>query len=87
MSHFRLCYRDPNQRFKVVIIEAASLIHARLKVTLAAHDGDMIFAEGHELSAEMAPLVRPGRVFSADEAMELFSRFEPTFGRVAKKPG
>ena len=49
MSHFRLCYRDPNQRFKVVIIEAASLIHARLKVTLAAHDGDMIFAEGHEL--------------------------------------
>jgi hypothetical protein len=44
----------------------------------------MIFTEGHELSTEMAPLVRPGRVLSADEAMELLSRFEST-RRVAKK--
>ena len=35
-SHFRLCYRDPNQRFKVVIMEAPSMIHARLKAALAA---------------------------------------------------
>jgi hypothetical protein len=44
----------------------------------------MIFTEGHELGAEMAPLVQPGRVLSADEAKELLSRFEPT-RRVAKK--
>jgi hypothetical protein len=37
----------------------------------------MIFTEGHELRADMAPLVRPGRVLSADEAMELFSQLEP----------
>jgi hypothetical protein len=52
MSHFRLCFRDPNQRFKVVIIEAASLIHARLKATLAARDGSMILTE--ELKREIA---------------------------------
>jgi hypothetical protein len=35
----------------------------------------------------MARLVQPGRVLSADEAMELLSRFETTSGRVAEKPG
>jgi hypothetical protein len=35
MSHFRLCYRDPNQRFKVVIMEAPSMIHALLKTGAA----------------------------------------------------
>jgi hypothetical protein len=25
MSHFRLCYRDPGQRFNVVIMEAPSM--------------------------------------------------------------
>jgi hypothetical protein len=62
MSHFRLCYRDPKQRFGVVIMEAPSMIHARLKAALVARDGGMIFTEGHELGAEMAPLVQPGRV-------------------------
>jgi hypothetical protein len=52
MSHFRLCYRDPNQRFKVVIMEAPSMIHARLKAALAARDGSMIFTE--ELKREIA---------------------------------
>jgi hypothetical protein len=87
MSHFRLCYRDPGQRFNVVIMEAPSMLHARLKAALAARDGGMIFTEGHELGAEMAPLVQPGRVLSADEATELLSRFKPTSRRVAKKPG
>jgi hypothetical protein len=87
MSHFRLCYRGPKQRFNVVIMEAPSMIHARLKAALVASDGGMIFTEGHELSAEMAPLVQPGRVLSADEAMELLSRLEPASGRVAEKPG
>jgi hypothetical protein len=87
MSHFRLCYRDPGQRFNVVIMEAPSMIHARLKAALAARDGGMIFTEGHELGAEMAPLVKPGRILAADEAMEPLSRFKPTSGRVARKPG
>ena len=77
MPHFWLCYRDPKQRFNVTIIEARSLIHARLKAALAGQDGVMIFTEGHALSAEMAPLVQPGRVLSADEAMELLCQLGP----------
>jgi hypothetical protein len=52
MSHFRLCYRDPKERFKVVIMEAPSMIHARLKAALAARAGSMIFTE--ELKREIA---------------------------------
>jgi hypothetical protein len=37
----------------------------------------MIFTEGQELGAEMAPLVQPGHVLSADEAMDLFRQLEP----------
>jgi hypothetical protein len=52
-------------------------MHARLRAVLGGQNGEMIFTEGHE-SADMAPLVRPGRVLSADEAMELFSQLEPS---------
>jgi hypothetical protein len=77
MPHFRLCYRDSSQRFNVTVVEARSLMHARLRAVLGGQNEGMIFTEGHELSADMAPLVRPGRVLSADEAMELFSQLEP----------
>jgi hypothetical protein len=77
MPHFRLCYRDSSQRFNVTVVEARSLIHARLRAVLGGQNGGMTFTEGHELSADMAPLVRPGRVLSADEAMELFGQLEP----------
>ena len=52
-------------------------MHARLRAVLGGQNEGMIFTEGHELSADMAPLVRPGRVLSADEAMELFGQLEP----------
>jgi hypothetical protein len=77
MPHFRLCYRDSGQRLNVTVVEARSLIHARLRAVLGGQNGGMTFTEGHELSADMAPLVRPGRVLSADEAMELFGQLEP----------
>ena len=77
MPHFRLCYRDSSQRFNVTVVETRSLMHARLRAVLAAENEGMIYTEGHELNADMAPLVRPGRVLSADEAMELFSQLEP----------
>jgi hypothetical protein len=35
-----------------------------------------IFTEGHELRSDMAPLVRPGRVHSADEALQPFDLLE-----------
>jgi hypothetical protein len=77
MPHFWLCYRDPKQRFNVTIIEARSLIHARLKATLAGQNGGMVFAEGHELGPEMAQLVQASRVLSADQAMELLTQLGP----------
>ena len=77
MPHFWLCYRDSKQRFSVMIIEARSLIHARFKAVVASQNGGMIFTEGHMLNAEMAQLVQPGRVLSADEAMGLLSQLEP----------
>jgi hypothetical protein len=77
MPHFRLCYRDPSHRLNFTVVEARSLMHARLRAVLGGQNVGMIFTEGHELSADMAPLVRPGRVLSADEAMELFCRLEP----------
>jgi hypothetical protein len=85
MSHFWLCYRDTGQRFNVIIIEASSLIHARLKVALAGRDKGMIFTEGHELSAELSPLVQSDRILSADEAMKLLNRLERAGGRPAAK--
>jgi hypothetical protein len=36
--------------------------------------GGMVFTEGHELGPEMAQLVQPSRVLSADEAMELLTQ-------------
>jgi hypothetical protein len=85
MSHFWLCYRDNGQRFNVIIIEAASLIRARLKAALAGRDKGMIFTEGHELSAELSPLVQSDRILSADEAMKLLNRLERAGGRRAAK--
>jgi hypothetical protein len=85
MPHFWLCYRDPKQRFNVTIIEARSLIHARLKATLSGQNGGMVFTEGRKLSADMAPLVQTGRVLSEDEAMELLSRLKPAVSRSGSK--
>jgi hypothetical protein len=85
MPHFWLCYRDRKQRFNVTIIEARSLIHARLKVTLSGQNAGMVFTEGHKLSADMAPLVQSGHVLSEDEAMELLSRLKPAVPRSGSK--
>jgi hypothetical protein len=60
-----------------MLIEARSLLHARLKATFSGQNGGMVFTEGHELSPDMAPLVRPGRVLPADEAMELLTQLGP----------
>jgi hypothetical protein len=76
MVNFWLCYRDSKQRFSVIIVEARSLFHARMKAALAGRSDGMIFTEGHALSADMAPLIRPGRVLSTDDAMEPLNRLE-----------
>jgi len=48
-----LCYRRSG-RIEVAIVEAASMMHARLRATLDEIDADATFAEGHKLDAERA---------------------------------
>jgi hypothetical protein len=55
-----------------------------LKAALVAPDGGMIFAEGYELSAEIATLVQPGRILSADEAMEVLVGSNPRRCRLSR---
>jgi len=50
MALFWLCYRKPRQ-VSVAIIEAPSLIHARMRATLDGMDAGATFAEGHRNDA------------------------------------
>jgi hypothetical protein len=72
LAHFWLCYRD-TRSVNLIIVEARSLFHSRIKSAFTGRGDGMIFTEGHAFSAEMAPLIRPGRVLSTDEAMELLN--------------
>jgi len=74
-----LCYRWPD-RIEVVIIEAASLNHARTRAFADDLVADAPFAaEGCELDAEQAALVPRnyvGRVLSSEEVLRLLDRIE-----------
>jgi hypothetical protein len=56
MALFWLCYRESGQ-LSVVIIEAPSLIHARMRAALDGTDARATFAEGHQLDADHAARV------------------------------
>jgi hypothetical protein len=56
MALFWLCYRESGQ-VSVAIIEAPSLIHARMRAALGGMDAGATFAEGHELDADHAARV------------------------------
>jgi hypothetical protein len=88
MPHFWLTYRDGVRLIGVVIIEAPSLIQARLKAAAGGVEGGAPFAKGHLLGAEMVPLVPPtqiGRMLSGNEAAKLLARFEGLKNRRPKK--
>jgi hypothetical protein len=72
-----LSRRRPTDRR--LIIEAPSLIRARLKAAVSAVDGGAPFAKGHLLGAEIVALVpstQIGRMLSGNEAAKLLARFE-----------
>jgi hypothetical protein len=78
MALFWLCYRNSGQ-VSVAIIDAPSLIHARMRAALDGRDAGATFAEGHELDADHAarvPRSRIGTMLSRDEAAALLDRFE-----------
>jgi hypothetical protein len=61
MALFWLCYRESGQ-VSVAIIEARSLIHARMRAALDGTDAGATFAEGHELDADHAVRVPRNRL-------------------------
>jgi hypothetical protein len=80
MSYFWLTYGSADGLIGVVIMEASTLIQARMRATaqgIAAAGAP--FAGGHELSANLIALVPPtqiGRMMSGTEAMQLIRRLE-----------
>jgi hypothetical protein len=76
MPLYWLCYRDNNQ-ISVVIERGASLIHARMRASLAGLN-EGIFTEGHELDGEterQVPKAMIGRRLSQHEAKRLLAKF------------
>jgi hypothetical protein len=74
-----LTYRRSGTAVGVVVVEAPSLIEARLRVALEAVEADVDFAEGHELDAALAALVpaeQLDRMLSIEEANQLLKRVE-----------
>ena len=78
MALFWVCYRKSGQ-VSVAIIDAPSLIHARMRAALDGTAAGVTFAEGHELDADHAarvPRNRIGTMLSRDEAAALLDRIE-----------
>jgi hypothetical protein len=78
MPHFWLTYGDDN---KVIgaILDAPSLLQARIDATVAGLDAGAPFAEGHPLSAKLVASVPPakiGRIMSGSEAAQLIRLLE-----------
>jgi hypothetical protein len=79
MALFWLAYRCGGELAGVAIIEAASLIHARMGAALGRLDVGLDFAEGHQLDAKLSATLKPveiGRMLSPSSARKLLDRFE-----------
>jgi hypothetical protein len=79
MAHFWLTYGDAGRLVGVIIMEAPTLIQARMNAAVRGIDAGAPFAEGHELSANLMALVSPtqfGRMMSGAETAQLIRRLE-----------
>jgi hypothetical protein len=87
MAHFWLTYREAGRPVGVVIVDAPSLIHARLEAAARGIDAGAPFAEGHELSSTLVASILPsqiGRKMSGAEAAELIRWLEDS--RPSERP-
>jgi hypothetical protein len=74
MPLYWLCYRHSNQ-ISVLIEPGASLIHARMRASLAGLD-EGEFTEGHELPGKWKVVKEMiGRRLSQEEAKRLLTKF------------
>jgi len=79
MALWWLTYRRSSEFAGVAIIEAASLIHARMRAALDGLDAGLQFAEGHKLDAKMTAALKPaeiGRMLTITTARRILKRFE-----------
>jgi hypothetical protein len=79
MSYFWLTYGSADGLVSVVIMEAPSMLQARMNAALPSIAASAPFAEGHELSARLmasVPLTQVGRMLSGAEAAELIRRLD-----------
>jgi hypothetical protein len=80
MPHFWLTYGKAGRLIGVVIMEAPTLIEARMNAAVEGIiDAGALFVEGHKLSANLMASVLPtqiGRKMSSDEAAQLIRRLE-----------
>jgi hypothetical protein len=58
MAHFWLTYGDASRVVGVVIMEAPSLLQARMNAAIRSIAAGLPFAEGHQLSANLMPRCR-----------------------------
>jgi hypothetical protein len=78
-QNFWLTYGDANRLVGVVIMEAPSMLLARMNAAVRDIAAGAPFAEGYELSARLMASVPPtqvGRMMSAAEAAELIQRLD-----------
>jgi hypothetical protein len=74
MAHFWLTYGDANRLIGAIIIEAPTMLQARMEATVSGLDAGAPFAEGHPLSDKLMASVPPakiGRMMSGSEAAQL----------------
>jgi hypothetical protein len=79
MPYFWLTYGSAGGLVGVVIMEAPSVLQARMNAAVRTIAAGAPFAEGHELSARLMASVPPthvGRMLSGAEAGELICRLD-----------
>jgi hypothetical protein len=79
MAHFWLTYGAGNKVIGAIILEAPSMLQARMDATVAGLDAGAPFVEGHPLGAELMASIPPakiGRMMSGSEAAKLISLLE-----------
>ena len=79
MPHFLLTFGDASRLVGIVIMEAPSMLQARINAVVRGIAPNVPFGDGHELSARLVASVSPtqvGRMMSGAEAAELIRRLD-----------
>jgi hypothetical protein len=84
VPHFWLTYGEPDRFVGAVIMEAQSILEARMNAAVRRIAAGLPFAEGHQFSPKLIALVPPtkiGRMLSRTEAMQLIRELQDHVSR------